>query len=172
MKKGLVHIKKQYDEFDKEYYDIEYLKIFYDSISGQYKHRFVCNCGKAIECMCFDSIEDAISGVEMGIQCDVCSVYDFLSESMREDDELRILIDVLEGTCFFKMYRLITDIEDGEVYKKATEKIAYQRIAGIRACIKRMLSRELSKETIDKIHSYMEDADWYDCDFAGNACTA
>jgi len=168
--KGLVHIKKQYDILEKEYLDISDEKIYYDSISGQYKHKFVCGCGKEIGCFCFDSIDDAVSGTDIGMTCEDCSISDFLGECLFEDEHLQKLIDTCENTRLYMIHQLKDAIEDGYIYQKATDEFIDTRLEKLDNEVDQ-IKNSLSEETKKKIISYMIDCDWFDCEWGGTACT-
>lgn len=73
MKEGLVHIKKlRYAPDDIS--DIEDLRIFYDSSTGQYVHHWFCDdCGQDCGFICFDAnLLDIVDEVELGYVCSDC----------------------------------------------------------------------------------------------------
>jgi len=171
MKKGLVHIKKQYDPDTKEYYDIADLKIYYDSISGQYKHKFHCSeCDKEVGCFCFDDIDSAVYTIEWeGINCEKCGVALSIADYLFEDEGMQDIIDKNECTDIKTKIMCIDMIHCGQLYPKASQEYKDRRLTEFELEIKEV-TNNLSEKTLDEISSYLsENADWGD--FGGSACT-
>lgn len=173
MKEGLVHIKKQYD--DGDYIDIADEKIYYDSTSGQYKHKFKCSCGKDMGCFCFDSVSDAREGIDTGVICDECAIGDFLGESLREDDTLQEMIDKRFITKLAPLNMIIRCIESGTLLSEADDELRNNVLGFLEDDLEKMETRVreslFSENTKKELISYMNDCDFFDCCWPGGACT-
>ena len=159
MKKGLVHIKKQYD--DGDYIDIADEKIYYDSISGQYKHKFKCSCGMEMGCFCFDSVSDAKEGIDTGVICDECAIDDFLHEWLREDDMLQEMIDDKFSTKLVPLNMIIRCIESGKLLSEADDDLIYRVLGFLENDLDKMemsvRESSFSENTKKELISYMKD---------------
>lgn len=170
MKEGLIRIKHQIDEDDHESYNIEYLKIYFDCDKGQYRHRFHCpSCDKLIDCYCFNDLSDAVSAAEEHeIYCENCWIHAQLSEFLYDDEEAQELIDKYEKTNIADSIQLVNMINFEEIYSRATPEYREQRVKELEDEIN-IVTHNLKKETLDKLHSYfMENVD-YD-DWGGSSC--
>lgn len=88
----LKKIEYYYDE-DHEKMDISDEKIYWDTQKNQFRVKFYCNeCGKFIECRCFDSLFIARNQIESGMICYECG---FLrcTEDMFAIDVIQLLED-------------------------------------------------------------------------------
>lgn len=163
--KGLIKIKQYIDE-DKEYLNIENYKIYYDSISGEYKCNFKCpTCNKSLGCFCFESIENAIYSIDEG-----CSFYcnRHWLELEFEDSfpEMCGMVDELTGINTTKL----GDIFNGYMYNEICPS------ADLRYKAERM--DEIIKSAMELIKSLTDDqvsavTDKMECgfdDFSGSVC--
>ena len=167
--KGLVKMRYFLNPLDEEYENIEDLSIYYDSISGQFKHKYKCECGETIGCYCYDSLSDAWSDVVEGMQCAGCSVYDFVIEMVYEDENLRELIDNSEHSNLQILFKIKMDdtifshISDEE-YEHIVDATDYEVGQTLESL------KEMSASTVSKIIDYMIEVDYFDCGFSGYAC--
>jgi len=171
MNNGLIHIKKRYDADEREYDDIEDLKIYFDSTSGQYKHKFHCSeCNKELDCFCFNDLWDAVYEVEFqGMQCEKCFVELNISDYLFEDEDMQDIIDMNECTDIRTKIKCIEMIGDGSLYPKATQEYKFQRLSDFEHEIKDV-TKNLSESTISALLNYLnENADF---DFSGSACVS
>lgn len=167
--KGLVKMRYFLNPLDEEFENIEDLSIYYDSISGQFKHKYKCECGKTIGCYCYDSLSDAWSDVIEGMQCAECSVYDFVIETVYEDENLRELIDNIEHTNLNILFKLK---EDDTMFSHILDEDYEQILDAVDDEIGQTLRslKEMSASTVSKIIDYMVEVDYFDCGFSGSAC--
>lgn len=168
--KGLVKMRYFLNPLDEEYENIEDLSIYYDSMSGQFKHKYKCGCGETIGCYCYNSLSDAWSDVMEGMQCAGCSVYDFVIETVFEDENLRELIDNSEHTNLHILFKIK---ENDTIFSNIPDE-QYEQVLDITEdeigqTLKNL--KEMSASTVSKIIDYMVEVDYFDCDFAGQACT-
>lgn len=64
-----------YHDEDGELINIEDEKIYWDTNKNQFRHKFnCCDCGKPLDCMCYDSLSSAKSGVDDGLICEDCGI--------------------------------------------------------------------------------------------------
>ncbi|MDK2939647.1 MAG: hypothetical protein PWQ51_1812 [Methanolobus sp.] len=160
MKEGLVHIKKQYD--DGDYIDIADEKIYYDSTSGQYKHKFKCSCGTDMGCFCFDSVSDVREGIDTGLTCDeCCAISEFLGESLHDDLLLQMLIDERMFTNFVPVNTIMDCIECRTLLSDADDDFRYKVIDFLLDDLEKMITevREsyFSEGTKKELISFMND---------------
>ena len=74
--------------------DITDMKIYYDTETGQYKKKFICDdCSKDPICVCYDSLEEAFSGAMEGYWCNLCSIK---NDMLDEPEILHNIIEQLE----------------------------------------------------------------------------
>lgn len=69
-------LKKLEFYYDKgEKVDIEDEKIYWDTIRNQFRHKFnCCDCGKPLDCMCYDSLWSTRTEVDEGMICEECGI--------------------------------------------------------------------------------------------------
>lgn len=80
----LKKIKFYYDGGEKIYIEDE--KIYWDTIRNQFRHKFnCCECGKPLDCMCYNTLFSARVGVEEGFICVECGEKWVLSEISIDD---------------------------------------------------------------------------------------
>lgn len=98
-----------YDEGEKV--DIEDEKIYWDTIRNQFRHKFnCCDCGKPLDCMCYDSLTSALTGVNDGLVCDDCGIK-YAIEEMSVDDLLYELDDERKKKVDTFLETLVTEDE-------------------------------------------------------------
>jgi hypothetical protein len=72
--------------------NIEQMKIYWDTETKQYRHKFnCCNCKEPHGCRCYETLDEAIEGVDNGIICEECGISEALSNV-----EISDLIDILD----------------------------------------------------------------------------
>ena len=112
----LQKIKEFYDE-DGELTDIEDEKIYWDTNKNVFRHRFICcDCGKVVMCMCYESLDSAIRDVEVGYDCEACSV----ANVIRGLDAFDIL-DIFEAERVSKVKSYIQEITTESAISKYFE---------------------------------------------------
>ncbi|HPJ13134.1 MAG TPA: hypothetical protein PLV00_07095 [Caldisericia bacterium] len=163
-KNGLVKIKKHV--LDGEYGDIEELGIYFDSVSGQYKHKFKCRCGKDFGCYCYHDIDDAIQDIENGMACRSCWIKDQLSILVFEDIDYAIEVDKIAGTKIADQIRILEMIQNGELYSSDDEYASTRESEIIKEVEQTIesLSEEISLAIDRKL--YID----RDCEFYGMEC--
>jgi hypothetical protein len=173
-KEGLVHIKTH--SIDGEELDISDSKIYLDTPSGQYKHRFVCSCGKKLGCYCFESVDAALEGIEIGIACEECSIAGFLSDTIGDDENLQKMIDESQHTILQPLREVMNAIENGIVFSDADNDFRDKILSGLEEEIDKMeqevIGSLFSDNTKKKLMSYMMDCDYFDGGWPGSSCSA
>lgn len=120
----LKKLEIMYDE-DGDPEDIEDKKIYWDTTKNQFRHKFeCCECETPMECRCYDSLSEALSGIEDGMICEKCGMAQALSEVGVDDliyrfDEVRTAqvdkyLDSLITEDEILEYKIETDAEDIE----------------------------------------------------------
>jgi len=68
----LKKLEYYYNE-DGEKIDITDEKIYWDTQKNQFRHKFECfECGKPVNCMCYDELEETLMCIEEGMICTNC----------------------------------------------------------------------------------------------------
>ena len=103
----LKRIEFYYNE-DHGKVNIEDDKIYWDTHKNQFRHLFkCCDCGKELQCMCYDSLESALRGVDDGLTCEECGIVYILNDTSIED-LLYDLDDVRKEKAYKFLETLIT----------------------------------------------------------------
>jgi len=173
-KKGLVKMKYYYNKAGNYYTEIEDMNIYYDSIEGQFKHKFICKCDKEIGCFCFDTMEDAVDGVLIGLGCNTCVAQDFISDCLYEDETLQELIDVHEGTNIRILMKLRNEADNGGLFHTASDEFRLNVVGAAEDELDHLIFggklATLSDRTTKMIVQHAVDVDYFDCGFGGSSC--